>query len=331
MTDVFVDVADTLVGDFDLIEFLDSLAGHAAEISEGVAAGVMLSGRDGTLHHVGASSADAGMLELLQLQSDEGPCLDCFRTGEPVVVPDLAAAGDRWPVFTPRALDVGVGAVHAFPMRHQERLIGGLNVFLAPHRTLTGVETRVLRGMTGLATIALLQEQAVTRAETLTEQLQVALDSRIVVEQAKGALAKSLGVTVEEAFERLRSHARRTRRRLTDVAHEVVAAPDVTDTCWPNDLAHGCAPPEGGGTARPELLGSGKRPAEDRMALQKGDSVAWNTPQGQTTGTVVQRRTSDFQFEGQQFRASEDEPAFIVESDKTGARAAHKESGLTRR
>lgn len=224
---VFVDVADTLVDDFDLIEFLHSLAAHAAAINGGGAAGVMITGADGSLHYVGASSDDARLLELFQIQIDEGPCVDAFRSGEPVVSLDLAGAKDRWPLFVPRALELGVHSVHAFPMRLRDRVLGGLNVFLLDAGVIATDDARVLQALADLATIALIQEQAVTRAEMLTEQLQGALNSRIVVEQAKGAVARSLGVSVEDAFELLRTHARNTRRRLTDVADEVVTSPEV--------------------------------------------------------------------------------------------------------
>ena len=225
LTDVFIEVADTLVADFDLIEFLHSVARHAADITGGAAAGVMLSGPDGSLHHVGASSDDARLLELFQIQNGEGPCLDCFTTGRPVVVPDLAQAGDRWPDFAPRALAAGIASVHAFPMRLRERVIGGLNVFQTSRQELRAEDAKVVQALADVATISLIQEQAVARAEVLTEQLQVALNSRIVVEQAKGAVARTFDITVDEAFELLRSHARSSRRRLTDVAHEVVTSP----------------------------------------------------------------------------------------------------------
>ena len=221
---VFVEVADTLVADFDLIEFLHSVAGHATDITGGGAAGVLLTGGDGTLHHVGASSEDARLLELFQIQNDEGPCLDCCRTGQPVVVPDLEQVRDRWPSFVPRALAAGMGSVHAFPMRLRDRVIGGLNVFQAHRQELADEEVRVLQALADMATIALIQEQAVSRAEVLTEQLQVALNSRIVVEQAKGAIARTFDITVDEAFALLRAHSRSTRRRLTHVAHEVVTS-----------------------------------------------------------------------------------------------------------
>ena len=224
LADVFVDVADTLVADFDLIEFLHGVAHHAADITGGAAAGVLLSSHDGTLHHIGASSEDARLLELFQIQNSEGPCFDSLRTGEPVVAPDLALAGDRWPSFAPRAVELGLASVYAFPMRLRERVIGGLNVFLIQRRELEAEAVRVLQALADVATIALIQERAVSRAEVVTEQLQSALQSRIIVEQAKGAIARTYDITVDEAFVLLREHARSSRRRLTDVAHEIVTS-----------------------------------------------------------------------------------------------------------
>jgi GAF domain-containing protein len=226
LADVFVEVADTLVADFDLIEFLHAVAHHATRVSRAAAAGVLITGRDDNMHHVGASSADAHLLELFQIQNAEGPCLDCFRTGEPVVVEDLTAQYDRWPAFAPRAVELGMSAVYAFPMRLREHVIGGLNVFHRSADAFLPQELRVLQALADMATISLIQEQAVTRAEVLTEQLQVALNSRIAVEQAKGAVARTFGITVDQAFDLLRAHSRSSRRRLTDVAHEVVTSPD---------------------------------------------------------------------------------------------------------
>jgi GAF domain-containing protein len=223
LADVFVEVADTLVADFDVIEFLHTVARHAAEIG-GASAGLMLSGQDGTLHYVGASSEDARLLELFQLQNDEGPCLLCFRTGRRVHVPDLSEADERWPRFAERAVAAGFAAVYAFPMRLRDQVIGGLNVFRTERRELDDGDARLLQALADLATISLIQEQALTRADVLTEQLQAALNSRIVIEQAKGAVARTFNVGVDEAFELLRGHARTSRRRLTDVAHDVVTS-----------------------------------------------------------------------------------------------------------
>lgn len=225
LADVFVEVADTLVADFDVIEFLHTVARHAAEIG-GASAGLILSGQDGTLHHVGASSEDARLLELFQLQNDEGPCLISFRTGRPVLVPDLSETDERWPRFADRAVAAGFAAVYAFPMRLRDQVIGGLNVFRTERRDLDDGDARLLQALADLATISLIQEQAITRADVLTEQLQAALNSRIVIEQAKGAVARTFDVGVDEAFGLLRDHARSSRRRLTEVAHDVVTTPE---------------------------------------------------------------------------------------------------------
>ena len=226
LADVFVGVADTLVADFDVIDFLHTVAGHATEMSGGAAAGLMLSDLNGGLHHVGASDESARLLELFQVQHEEGPCLDCYRTGHPVTVGDLATEASRWPAFTERALASGVGSVHAFPMRLRDQVIGALNVFGTESRSLDPEEARVVQALADLATIAIIQERLIRQAELLTEQLQFALNSRVVIEQAKGAVARSLGVSVEEAFDLMRGHARRERVGLTDLALRVVESPE---------------------------------------------------------------------------------------------------------
>ncbi len=171
LADVFVDVADTLVTDFDVIDFLHTVAAHAAEITGTSAAGLMLSDADGRLHYMGASNEEVGLLELFQVQNDEGPCLDCYRTGEAVIEIDLAQDPPRWPAFAPRALATGIRSVHAFPMRVRDRVIGALNVFGADPGSLSADEARVVQALADVATIAILQERALHQAEILTEQL----------------------------------------------------------------------------------------------------------------------------------------------------------------
>jgi GAF domain-containing protein len=226
LADVFVGVADTLVADFDVIDFLHTVAGHATEMSGAAAAGLMLSDLDGVLHYMGASDESAHLLELFQIQHEEGPCLDCYRSGQPVSEADLTTAGSRWPAFTERAIASGVMSVHAFPMRLRDQVIGALNVFGAEPRPLDPEEARVVQALADLATIAIIQERLIRQAELLTEQLQFALNSRVVIEQAKGAIARSLGVSVEEAFDLMRRHARRERVGLTDLALRVVQSPE---------------------------------------------------------------------------------------------------------
>jgi GAF domain-containing protein len=228
---VFVDMTDTLVDDFDAIDFLNSLTEHAAAISGADAVGLMLADQRGHLQYLASSNDTGKLLELLQLQVEEGPCIDCYSSGHPIVNADLSTATDRWPLFAPKALAAGFQSVHAFPMRLRENVIGALNLFGRPLTDFSPDETRIVQALADIATIAILQERNVVRAETLTEQLQGALNSRIVIEQAKGALAQLEGTTTTEAFESLRARARDSRRRLTDVAAEVLGqiglAPDA--------------------------------------------------------------------------------------------------------
>lgn len=222
LSDLFVEIADTLVDDFDLVLFLQSLAGHVAVVSEATAVGLMLADHAGELRFMAASDESVEMLELLQLQTQEGPCLDCYVSGEAVVDADLSSAGDRWPVFATASLEAGYAAVHAFPMKLRDSVIGSINAFSTRSATLGHDEQRVIQGLADIATIAILQERAVARAEAVTEQLQSALNTRIVIEQAKGALAQMEGVSVDEAFEAMRSRARSGQQRLADVAAEVL-------------------------------------------------------------------------------------------------------------
>lgn len=223
MTDLFVEVADTLVDEFDVIDFLHNLTVHAVDVSGAEAAGLMLTDQTGHLQFMAASSPSGESLELYQLQNSEGPCLDCFTTGAPVVNADLVHAAGRWPTFSARAIELGFQSVHAFPMRLREHTIGALNLFGSQDSLVDETEVRIVQALADVATIALMQERAIRGAEELTEQLQGALTSRVVIEQAKGAVAALSGITTDEAFEVLRSQARSSRTRLVDVARFVLA------------------------------------------------------------------------------------------------------------
>ena len=222
LADVFVEVADTLVDEFDLIDFLHNLADHAVAVSGASSAGLLLADQNDTLHYMAASSEGARHLELFQLQHSEGPCLDCYRTREPVITTDLAQGAPRWPVFAPRAIEAGVRSVHAFPMRLRDRVIGALNVFGEEPLPFGPSDVKIVQAMADVATIAILQERAIANAELLTEQLQGALNSRIVIEQAKGVVSRDHDVSVDEAFAALRTHARNNHLRLVDLAHDIV-------------------------------------------------------------------------------------------------------------
>jgi len=222
LPDLFVEVADTLVDDFDIIDFLHSLTVHAAVVSGAEAVGLMLADGHGRLRFMASSNETGRTLELLQLQNDEGPCLDCFSSRAPVINADLDGALERWPRFAPAAIQAGFHSVHAFPMRLRDSVIGALNLFGHSDSHFDDNDVRVVQALADIATIALIQERTIARSDALTEQLQGALNSRIVIEQAKGALAQLEGTTPVEAFEVLRREARSTRRRLVDVATDVL-------------------------------------------------------------------------------------------------------------
>jgi GAF domain-containing protein len=223
LSDIFVDVADTLVADFDLVEFLVTLCEHATLVSGAEAVGIVLTDHRGDLRFMASPNDRGRALELFQLQAQEGPCLDCVRDKQPVVIADLEQSAARWPRFVPMAVEAGFGSVHAFPMRLRDQVLGALNLFGSDRIEFDPREVRIVQSLADVATIGILQERSISRAEALTEQLQGALNSRILIEQAKGALARLENISVDEAFERLRERARSSRQRLVDVAAAVLA------------------------------------------------------------------------------------------------------------
>ena len=224
LAETFVELADTLVADFDLLEFLQALTERCVELLEVDAAGLLLTDGRGALRLVAASTEQARVLELFQVQEDEGPCLDCYRTGQVVMVTDIGAAEAvvRWPQFAPAAREAGFAGVHAIPMRLRDQVIGTLNLFRAQVNGLDPAVARAARALVDVATIGILQERAVREQEVLAEQLQVALNSRVTIEQAKGILAERLQVTPDEAFVLLRRYARDRNYPLTQLAGDVI-------------------------------------------------------------------------------------------------------------
>lgn len=220
--DAFVALADTLVADFDIIDFLDVLTGHCVDLLGVTSAGVLLVDHRGTLNVVAASTEQARVLELFQLQNQEGPCLDCYHSGEVVACADIAAVVERWPLFARAAAEAGFAAVHALPMRLRETVVGGLNLFSAQPGPLSADVVGLGQALANIATIGILHQRTVRRDGAVIEQLQSTLNSRILIEQAKGVLAERLQVTVEQAFVLLRGYARRTSRQLAEVATDVI-------------------------------------------------------------------------------------------------------------
>ena len=222
LAEVFVELADTLVEEFDVIDFLQTLTERCVELIDTDAAGLMLDDQRGNPQLVAYTDESARLLELFELQKAEGPCLDCFATGRVIANVDLTASRSRWPVFTGAALGSGFAYSHALPLRLRRQVVGALNLFAVERRALTDDHLAVAQGMADIATIGLLHERALRDQVVLAEQLQTALHSRIVIEQAKGVLSARAGLSVSEAFTRMRTHARRTGQQLTAVAEAVV-------------------------------------------------------------------------------------------------------------
>jgi len=222
VADTFVLLADTLVADYDVADLLHRLVTACVELAGVTAAGLLLDDQRGNLAVVAASSEETRLLEVFQLQNDEGPCLDCFKSGHEVTSDDLVADGARWPLFVPRALAAGFGAGVALPLRLREHTIGTLNMFQGRPGATAPADRRLAQAFADVATIGILQQRSAHRSSLVAEQLQQALNSRITIEQAKGVLAERNTLTMDAAFDALRAHARNNNVKLTDVATGVV-------------------------------------------------------------------------------------------------------------
>jgi GAF domain-containing protein len=222
LASTLVELADTLVDEFDVVELLTRLTQRCVELLDVTAAGLMLAADDGDLRVMASSSDATRVLELLEVQADEGPCIDCYRTGEPIVNQDLGLRDGRWPHFGAAARDAGFQSSHAIPMRLRGSTIGALNLFRQDRGLLGDGDVLVAQALADVATIAVLQHRAAQRAQHVNEQLQLALSSRIVIEQAKGVIAERAGLAIDDSFTLLRGHARRNNLKLSDVALDVV-------------------------------------------------------------------------------------------------------------
>jgi GAF domain-containing protein len=223
LTQVFVELADTLVDEFDALDFLHTLTERSVELLQVDAAGVILSDQHGHLQVVASTSNRAQDLELFELQSEEGPCLDCFHTGLVVANVEAAAAAQRWPRFSVAYVEAGYRSTHAVPLRLRSNVIGAMNLFCIDRLTLDEDDLALAQALADVATIGLLQERAIRESDLIAEQLQTALNSRIIIEQAKGVLHVRGRLSVDEAFRLMREHSRRHQMPLRDVAGHVLA------------------------------------------------------------------------------------------------------------
>ena len=221
VAEAFVELVDALVGDFDVIDMLTVLTTRSVELLGAAAAGILLADTDETLRVIGSSNEQAHLLELLQVQNAEGPCLDSYRTGQVVSHRDLTAASP-WPLFAAVSVAQGYPSVCAVPLRLKESRIGCLNLFMSEAIDLPGSDVALAQALADVASITIVQNQSTRNSDAQKAQLQHALNSRIVIEQAKGMIAAHSGVGMDAAFTRLRLHARSNNLRLTDVATTLI-------------------------------------------------------------------------------------------------------------
>ena len=218
----FVEMADTLVDDYDVVDLLTGLADRCVSLLGVSAAGVMLASPEGRLGLAASSSEAMRLLELFELQAQEGPCLDAFRTGERVDHENLDARSGRWPSFSAAAIEAGFQSAIALPLRLRDVTLGALNLLNTTRTPMAEADVIVARAFADLATLSIIHHRAAAEAQRLNEQLSGALTSRVVIEQAKGVISERAGVHLDEAFSRLRAYARNNNLRLTDVAQAAV-------------------------------------------------------------------------------------------------------------
>jgi GAF domain-containing protein len=242
VTSALIELADTLVGDYDLLDYLDRLLEHCTGALRTDTGGVMLSDPEApqtNLKLLASTDEDTRELELFELQTEEGPCLESIRTGEPILVEDLAADSQTWPRFAAMAIGRGYRSVYALPMRLRHTTIGALNLFRTTPVSASSADMPVAQAYADMATIGIMQQRAVAEAQEVASQLKIALHSRVVIEQAKGMTAERMGCEMDEAYQLLRWYGRNRNRRLREVAADVVAG-----RLTPADLTgpHGNAP-----------------------------------------------------------------------------------------
>lgn len=222
LSEVFVELADTLVADFDVVDFMTMLADRSVEVLGATEAGVLLADGSDRLRSVASTNETARLLDLFEVQAQEGPCLDCYRLGAPIVNHVLSEPDQRWPLFSTEARRLGFNIVHAIPMRLRGEVIGAMNIFSSNGELLDDASVAVGQALADVATIGLLQERSIREAARLTEQLQGALTSRIVIEQAKGMFAERERLDMDASFDALRTYSQVTNQKLAVVAQQLL-------------------------------------------------------------------------------------------------------------
>ncbi len=222
LVETFVELADTMVTGYDVVDLLHRLVTRCARTLNVAGVGILIPDADGTLEVVASTSERSQLISLLQLSEEQGPCLDAYHSGEQVTVSDIAGIRERWPRFASAAGELGYRWMHAIPLRLREEVIGSLNLFGDQPGALSPDDAMAARGLADIATIGILHEQAFREANLARQQLQHALDSRVVIEQAKGILSHVHNIDMDAAFQQLRERARNSQQKLSDVARQVI-------------------------------------------------------------------------------------------------------------
>jgi GAF domain-containing protein len=222
LVSVFVQLADSLQTTREVVDTMDVLVQGSTSFTSAAEAGIMLVGADGKLHVIASTSERAVDVEEAQLGASEGPCLDAFQTGESVEVPDIAAERERWPRFTAVAGDRGFRAAHATPLRLRNHALGGINLFSLENGALSNRDTVLVQAMAEMATISIVNTQLAQRSASINDQLQRALDTRVIIEQAKGVLAERHNIGMDGSFALIRNHSRTTGTKLREIADQIV-------------------------------------------------------------------------------------------------------------
>ena len=236
LAQAFVGLADTLVADYDAVEVSQQLIESSMALLPIAAAGLLIGDVHGELHVLASSSEETKLLELLQLQSNAGPCLVAYRTGQPVLVEDLNLEPERWPAFAKKAAEYRYRSVSALPLRLRDERVGALNLFRTEVGDMSPTDVSVGQALADVATVGILHQRTLTHSHLISQQLQGALNSRVIIEQAKGVLAERGSIDMDRAFVLLRTHARNTQQRLADVALAVVNNADTSAILAPEQI-----------------------------------------------------------------------------------------------
>lgn len=219
---VLVDFAQDLGACASVEAVLQHLSDRCMSLLSVAGVGVLLA-EDGDLTVATTNSEVGETAEHLEVELGEGPCIEALRSGAVVIVPDLRASRDRYPKFVPRALEAGVGSIHGLPLSGRGEMVGVLNIVHTEPLDLPAADVATTQMLADVAVSYILSVRLHEESSRLASQLQRALDTRVVIEQAKGVLAERHGEPMVDAFERLRRHARSNNRSVRDVAADVLA------------------------------------------------------------------------------------------------------------